>query len=178
MNRDQAHRIRAHIFNKVDAFQHLPYEDAASEIILAKLEEPTDEKAFFHLAYRRLWGLFTSLYNRQVDISRLGAPTNEWTQEDIDTASAVAAYYKRFGWPATCEAFGIDPRNRKAQKLLSYKWGRATDKPVAGKPRGQRKKIEVSGNADELAKEHGLSRTSAWRAKKRGWITVPIQKLK
>lgn len=175
MTRNQAHKIRAYIFRKVEAFEHLPYEDAASEIILCRLEHPEDDRAFFHLAYRRLWDLFQGLYNRAIDITMLDRPSNSWTADEVAMAEAVVSYYHRFGWVPTCEAFDIDPENHKAQKLLSYQWGRDRAKTLAGMPRGKRKRVDVTGlPAKEIQARYGLSRTSAWRAAKRGWVTVLI----
>lgn len=175
MTIDEAHKIRSYVFRKVDAFKHIPKDDAASEIILCRLEHPDDDRAFFHLVYRRLWNLFQCLYNRGIDITMLDRPSNSWTTDEITMAEAVASYYHRFGWVPTCQAFDIDPDNRKAQKILSSYWGRDRAKLVAGKPIGKRKRVDTAGlSAKEVQTRYGLSRTTAWRAEKRGWATIPI----
>lgn len=172
MNRQEAHRIFYHCIAAQETFRRLPAADAVSEIQLARLEEPSDNGAFFRLVYRKLWGLLDALRNPVIDVAFLESPSNEWTESDIEQAEAIAAYYRRFGWPATCRAFGISPDNRKAQKLLASEWGRNRKSAIAGKPPGARRKVQVTDSNISALEEAGLSRTSIWRAKKRGWATI------
>ena len=84
-------------------------------------------------------------------------------------AEGIADYYKALGWPETCKAFGIDQGNTKAQKILSRHYGRDRSKPVKGKRPGKMVKTDIKD-----INPANVSRTTYWRARKRGYAYVSI----
>lgn len=154
-------KITTYLLQK-EQFASLERDDLQQEAYLALLESMTC-KEFWAKLYRGAYSLMHR-YGNTVD----DAHTN-WSADQVAYAEAIADYYKALGWPDTAKAFGIRTDNTKAQKVLSRYYGRNRNKPVQGKRPGQYKKIQLA----ELDPKQ-VSRTTYWRARKRGYAFVLI----
>lgn len=145
-----------------ECFQNfsIDQEDAEQEVAFALLSSNND-KEFWKNAYRGLYSLVSQ------KVFQINTDPSRWSEEEVLYAESIAAYYREFGWPQTADAFGIDPNNSYAQKLLSRHYGRKREVILSGKRPGNYEKILF----EDLDKNQ-VSRTTYWRAKKRGYAYI------